>query len=871
MSRLNPLRSRLDSVDVSAENWSPIARPHQYGGLRNGNNMADSLHAKFAKIDADWNMRNGRAPQDDGRDFSSMANPLQSAFGATQPGQAATAGGGGAGTAPVAQAGGGGALPAPASRQGSYTTGAGKTDLSSTAPPSTAGTNTGMTAGSGNAFRGLNPQGQAYRASDVVAPSAPTIGGQSPGFSSALHAASGNGNYADGAGYSRSGTMSQDNITGDSGKPLQGDAPLVPNSGMTRPPTLTGDVGLNMQHWRNPTAEQNTVVQRYTDGSTNTRYVGDPAPMTDKQGNQLPADTPRPTTFSDIADKVSNAVKPAGLKKGTARVPGKGNSDTVHAMLTPGEAVLNKGAAQAMGRAKIAALNAKHGTPKKTGLRGGVMHAGGGLTAVQAQVRQSDNEVKPFGAPYPVYTPPPGAAPLPQSMAPQVIPQPAQQGMQILQPAPVAQATGSKLDAFTTGLTQGVKNAGNAAIDWISDPNRTAATAYANNTAGLTQDDRAAAREFEARRAAQAAKPGVDYAKTLDFAANAANLKAAKAAPAPAPAAELPYQTTKAPEADVAAGKAQAAKRALATGQREYLAGINGSVDNSFYGAGRQVQQHGKATGVQDLGHGIGAVKHADGSKMYTNVGLGKAIGSKATVGGDGWEKTPEYAAAQQRRLAWAINSGDKGLAATLMMDPALKPPPSLEERRFQHEVNKDLDTRRRNAGTDARAETEAEAKLRVEGNKLDEDMFTTEVDGKKVVNWGKVNGIRQFREDMKGMEKELAAMGHEINDQTVRNLYKQEQLKQDVDNDGMFSRDKPRTNSPLGQTSSYGDTAITGTKNGVVNYNGRRNYTGSMQDHPDYDPVTFDLSMELQPVFAQIQAARKAREKAAEEAKQGK
>jgi hypothetical protein len=46
-------------------------------------------------------------------------------------------------------------------------------------------------------------------------------------------------------------------------------------------------------------------------------------------------------------------------KKGIARVPGKGDGtkDTVKAKLAPGEAVLNKAAADNMGRGLIAALN----------------------------------------------------------------------------------------------------------------------------------------------------------------------------------------------------------------------------------------------------------------------------------------------------------------------------------------------------------------------------------------------------------------------------------------------------------------------------------------------------------------------------------
>lgn len=48
-----------------------------------------------------------------------------------------------------------------------------------------------------------------------------------------------------------------------------------------------------------------------------------------------------------------------GFKKGITKVPGKGNGkkDTVKAKLAPGEAVLNKAAADGMGRGLISALN----------------------------------------------------------------------------------------------------------------------------------------------------------------------------------------------------------------------------------------------------------------------------------------------------------------------------------------------------------------------------------------------------------------------------------------------------------------------------------------------------------------------------------
>lgn len=62
---------------------------------------------------------------------------------------------------------------------------------------------------------------------------------------------------------------------------------------------------------------------------------------------------------TQITDKNFNSSAPR-YAKGTARVPGKGSGkvDSVPAMLAPDEAVLNKAAADAMGRGLIAALNA---------------------------------------------------------------------------------------------------------------------------------------------------------------------------------------------------------------------------------------------------------------------------------------------------------------------------------------------------------------------------------------------------------------------------------------------------------------------------------------------------------------------------------
>lgn len=67
-----------------------------------------------------------------------------------------------------------------------------------------------------------------------------------------------------------------------------------------------------------------------------------------------------------ISDAMWKAARGGyGLRMGTARVPGKGDGtkDTVKAKLAPGEAVLNKGAAEHLGRGLIAALN-KHGAAK---------------------------------------------------------------------------------------------------------------------------------------------------------------------------------------------------------------------------------------------------------------------------------------------------------------------------------------------------------------------------------------------------------------------------------------------------------------------------------------------------------------------------
>lgn len=68
---------------------------------------------------------------------------------------------------------------------------------------------------------------------------------------------------------------------------------------------------------------------------------------------ELPAFTTR------VGGEARDPSEPFRFAKGTARVPGKGDprKDTVPAKLAPGEAVLNKPAADMAGRGLIAALN----------------------------------------------------------------------------------------------------------------------------------------------------------------------------------------------------------------------------------------------------------------------------------------------------------------------------------------------------------------------------------------------------------------------------------------------------------------------------------------------------------------------------------
>ena len=93
-------------------------------------------------------------------------------------------------------------------------------------------------------------------------------------------------------------------------------------------------------------------------------------PLTDEQANQYgvtnslerytPSPAPLPYSSSTLRiPALEDYSKVFKFAKGTARVPGKGSPkvDSVPAKLAPGEAVLNKPAADGLGRGLIAALN----------------------------------------------------------------------------------------------------------------------------------------------------------------------------------------------------------------------------------------------------------------------------------------------------------------------------------------------------------------------------------------------------------------------------------------------------------------------------------------------------------------------------------
>lgn len=128
--------------------------------------------------------------------------------------------------------------------------------------------------------------------------------------------------------------------------------------------TIADVYGLSSQiaPYLTPTPEDIIAHPRYS-SFFGPRAIGQPV----KVDSTLPAPnmttiskiTPTGTTTQDVLNEDYTNSSRLGFKKGIARVPGKGDGtkDTVKAKLAPGEAVLNKAAANHMGRGLIAMMN----------------------------------------------------------------------------------------------------------------------------------------------------------------------------------------------------------------------------------------------------------------------------------------------------------------------------------------------------------------------------------------------------------------------------------------------------------------------------------------------------------------------------------
>jgi hypothetical protein len=103
-----------------------------------------------------------------------------------------------------------------------------------------------------------------------------------------------------------------------------------------------------------------------------------------------------PTTPGTSAGSIAlgNAGIPGGIKVNSGgSIPGQGNTDTVPAMLTPGEFVVNKDAVKTIGKEKLESLNKKGKAPAKKlgeGLYEPVPHMqGGGSVPQQAAIQEA--------------------------------------------------------------------------------------------------------------------------------------------------------------------------------------------------------------------------------------------------------------------------------------------------------------------------------------------------------------------------------------------------------------------------------------------------------------------------------------------------
>lgn len=121
--------------------------------------------------------------------------------------------------------------------------------------------------------------------------------------------------------------------------------------------TDTGDGGLGI-HLNKGIASvpgKGKGMPGYAQGTSSVPGPGQTVSTGSWEGPVQSAPTPTSTLAQGAGIK---RVPRLPLAKGTAKVPGKGDEDTVPAMLTPEEAVLNKGAAKIMGRGLIGVLNA---------------------------------------------------------------------------------------------------------------------------------------------------------------------------------------------------------------------------------------------------------------------------------------------------------------------------------------------------------------------------------------------------------------------------------------------------------------------------------------------------------------------------------
>lgn len=124
--------------------------------------------------------------------------------------------------------------------------------------------------------------------------------------------------------------------------------------------------------------------------------------VNDIDGDGVP-DTPSSPT-GGVSGSPSTRIlprgwKPLGFAKGTAKVPGKGSGkvDTVPAMLAPGEAVLNKGAAEHVGRDAIKQLNTLG--QLKMGIVPGKAGKGAGGQKSKSAPTPAKGSKKPAGGP----------------------------------------------------------------------------------------------------------------------------------------------------------------------------------------------------------------------------------------------------------------------------------------------------------------------------------------------------------------------------------------------------------------------------------------------------------------------------------------